>query len=76
MNPIELGLQQSILAIAMALKASPEFNNEALKLVANKLIAEPPAGINTAEALASYRRPLEALVNDQEQALQWINQNL
>jgi hypothetical protein len=75
-TPNEIGLQQSILAIALALKASPGFNNEALKLVAQKFILEPPAAISTPEALVSYRRTLEALANDQEQALKWINQSL
>jgi hypothetical protein len=75
MTPTEVGLLMAINAVALALKASPDFNNEALKVLAQKFIAEAPTVIKGATAKEAYERPLRLLANDQQQAVGWLHEN-
>lgn len=75
MSPTELGLLMAMNAIALALKSSPNFNNEALKVLAEKFIRETPSVVQGAVAKEAYERPLRFLVNDQAQAVEWLKQN-
>ncbi|MDH1143308.1 hypothetical protein N5C60_01615 [Pseudomonas mosselii] len=75
MTPTELGLQMAISALAVALKSSPNFNNEALKVLAEKFIRETPSSVRGATAKEAYERPLRLLANDQTQAVEWLKQN-
>ncbi|MDG9885402.1 hypothetical protein CSV86_014545 [Pseudomonas putida CSV86] len=74
-TPAELGLFMALNAIALALKASPNFNNDALKALAEKFIREAPSSIQGAVAKEAYERPLRFLANDQTQAVEWLKQN-
>ncbi|MFG0504183.1 hypothetical protein ACF8GD_16275 [Pseudomonas putida] len=75
MTPTETGLFMAMNAIALALKASPDFNNEALKVLAEKFIREAPTTVQGAVAQEAYERPLRFLANDQTQAIDWLKQN-
>ena len=75
MTPTELGLFMAINAISLALKASPNFNDQALKALAEKFIREAPSGLQGPVAKEAYERPLRTLANDQTQALDWLKQN-
>ena len=61
-------------AIALALKSSPNFNNEALIVLAEKFIREAPSAVQGAFAKEAYERPLRFLANDQTQAVDWLKQ--
>ncbi|MFV3402879.1 hypothetical protein ACNFIC_02840 [Pseudomonas sp. NY15463] len=74
-TPTELGLIMAMNAIALALKASPNFNDEALKVLAEKFIREAPSVVQGTVAKEAYERPLRFLVNDQAQAVDWLKQN-
>ncbi|NBF13397.1 hypothetical protein [Pseudomonas sp. Fl4BN1] len=74
-TPTELGLFMAMNAIALALKASPNFNNEALKVMAEKFIREAPSVVRGAVAKEAYERPLRVLADDQAQAIDWLKQN-
>ncbi|UOK36304.1 hypothetical protein MJP36_17510 [Pseudomonas palleroniana] len=75
MTPTELGLFMAINAIAMALKSSPNFNNTALKTLAEKFIHDAPSSVQGSIAKEAYERPLRFLVNDQSQVIDWLKQN-
>lgn len=75
MTPTELGLFTALNAIALALKASPNFNNEALKVLAEKFIQDTPSAVQDAVATEAYERPLRTLAKDQVQVMEWLKQN-
>lgn len=75
MSPTELGLFMAINALSLALKASPGFNNEALKVIAQKFLNEPSSVVKGEAAMEAYERSLRSLVNDQEQVMDWLKQN-
>lgn len=75
MTPTELGLFMAMNAIAMALKSSPNFNNEALTALAEKFIHDAPSALQGSIAKEAYERPLRFLVNDQSQVIDWLKQN-
>jgi hypothetical protein len=75
MTPTELGLFMAMNAIALALKSSPNFNNEALKVLAEKFIREAPSAVQGGVAKEAYERPLRFLANDQTQAVDWLKQS-
>ena len=76
MTSTELGLMMAVNAMAIALKASAGFNHEALALIAQKFIDEAPSVIQDGSAREAYERPLRALVNDQKQAVSWVEKNI
>lgn len=76
MSALEVGLMNAIGALAIALKASPGFNNDALVTIAQKFIDDKvPLPFKGEAAEEAYARPLRMLVNDQAQAIQWLAQD-
>lgn len=76
MSALDVGLINALGAIAIALKASPGFNNEALKKVAESFLANKvPPPFRGAEAEEAYARPLRMILNDQPQVMQWLGQD-
>lgn len=76
MSALEVGMINAIGAIAIALKASPGFNNDALTKIAQKFIDDKvPLPYRGEEAEEAYARPLRMLVSDQAQVIQWLAQD-
>ena len=76
MSALDVGIINAIGALAMALKASPGFNNDALVKIAQKFINDKvPAGYQGEAAEEAYARPLRILISDQAQAMQWLGQD-
>lgn len=76
MSAMDVGLINAISALAIALKASPGFNNEALVKIAQQMIdAKVPLPFCGPEAEEAYARPLRFLINEHAQPLTWLAEN-
>ena len=76
MSAFDVGVLNAIGALAIALKASPGFNNEALKKVTQFFLDNKvPSPFCGAEAEEAYAKPLRIILNDQAQVMQWLGQD-
>ncbi|QGG75838.1 hypothetical protein [Pseudomonas syringae] len=76
MSAFDIGVINALGAIAIALKASPGFNNDALKKVTQMFLdVKVPLPFRGAEAEEAYARPLRIILNDQPQVMQWLGQD-
>jgi len=76
MSAFDVGVVNALGALAIALKASPGFNNDALKKVTQFFLDNKvPQPFQGPEAEEAYARPLRIILNDQAQVMQWLGQN-
>lgn len=76
MSAFDVGVINALGALAIALKASPGFNNEALKKVTQFFLDNKvPQPYRGAEAEEAYAKPLRIILSDQPQVMQWLGQN-
>ncbi|MFK3641259.1 hypothetical protein [Pseudomonas protegens] len=76
MSAFDVGVMNALGALAIALKASPGFNNDALKKVTQHFLnSKVPLPFTGDEAEEAYARPLRIILNDQAQVMQWLAQN-
>lgn len=76
MSAFDVGVVNALGALAIALKASPGFNNDALKKVTEFFLANKvPPPFQGPEAEEAYARPLRIILSDQPQIMQWLGQN-
>lgn len=73
MSAFDVGVVSALTALAIALKASPNFNNDALVKTAQAMLdSKVPLPFRGPEAEEMYARPLRFLVNPQAQPLEWL----
>lgn len=76
MSAFDVGVLNALGALAIALKASPGFNNEALKKVTQFFLeSKVPSPFRGAEAEEAYAKPLRIILSDQPQVMQWLGQD-
>ncbi len=76
MSALEVGIINALVAISAALKASPGFNNEALKQIAQHMLDQKvPSPFRGPAAEEGYAKPLKVLISNQAPIMEWLGQD-